>query len=152
VKTLTLRTTHRVTYGSGNPIGENTENVAFNIPKRAFQVLCDFCANKNRSAKIRQWIAEGMQRENTWSGLAFRAACKLSTSIKSLFQGKPEELAETWTADVSAPKPESVCGGEKVIDCAVEESADDKFIPKAGVNYPPEIKAQFPEIFGKGAK
>lgn len=131
MNTLTQRSTRRQLFSSGNPIGENTENVAFNIPKRAFQVLCDFCANKNRSAKIRQWIAEGMQRENTWSGLAFRAACKLSTSIKSLFHGKPEELAETWQADVSAHKPENVCGGEKIIADAIGEfESPEKFIEK----------------------
>lgn len=150
--TLTAsRSTRRPIFGSGNPIGEDTENVAFNIPKRAFKVLGDFMRGQNRSAKIRQWIAEGMTRENNYFGIAFRAACKLSNQIASIFHGTNEEKAKACESDVATVQP-VVNPGEVPIHGAAEEFNGEKFIPVAGVVYPPEIKAQFPEIFGKGAK
>ena len=128
--TIALHNNRRPIYKtSGNPIGENTENVAFNIPKLAFKVLCDAVRGQNRSAKIRQWIADGMMRENTWSGLAFRAACRLSNEIRSIFApGSPLEKAADFEKDVATVQP-PVDPAEHLLDSLTKCKPDGDFEP-----------------------
>lgn len=123
---------------TSHAIGADSENVAFNVPRRAFKVLSDFLHGRNRSAKVRQWIAEGMQREDTWYGLAFRAAVGLKNFTQSIFTpAPPKEAADVFTAEVEALKvaikhPERMTGGAKIAaDAIAEFESEDNFIPKA---------------------
>lgn len=129
-------TQNRVAFNTASrPIGENTTNVAFNLPDRAFKILND-CAKPNRSALIRAWIAEGIQKRNRFAGLAFRAAIGLKNFAQSIFSNAPyAEREAAFQAGVEAVKEKVAndvpTGGAKIVSEAVEEFADEsKFIPK----------------------
>jgi hypothetical protein len=99
----TTLTTRNIFKASSHAIGENTTNVAFNLPDRAFDILNDV-AKPNRSALIRSWIADGIQKRNRFAGLAFRAAIGLRDFAKSIFtpNASPSEKAAVFQESASA--------------------------------------------------
>ena len=102
----TLKLSTRQLYGRSHPIGDDTENVCFNLPKRGLAIL-NKIAKPNRSECIRQWIAEGIQKRDTWSGLAFRAAIGFKAYLCSIFSNaSADKLAEAFEKAVEAEKAE----------------------------------------------
>jgi hypothetical protein len=135
MNTLTTpRPSTRQLSGTSHPIGDNTDNVAFNLPTRALYVLKTFLKGSNRSAFIRSAIAEAIQRKDTWSGLAFRAAVGLKNFAQSLWSPLPHaEKASVCQESASAtPEHPVPCGGEKLIADANDEFDNEavNFIPK----------------------
>ena len=110
MNTTTLPRCSRPIFGkTTHAIGADTENVTFNLPRRAFKVMNEFLKGKNRSDNLRRYIAEGIQREDTWSGLAFRAACKIGDKAKdfwAVITSRNVPLEEK--AEVFNQKPEPI--------------------------------------------
>lgn len=130
---LTLQS--RRLYKAGKSIGANTQNVTLNLHDKAVAILERVCG-QNRSQFIRQAIAHEIQRIDSFAGLAFRAACRLSNEIKSIFTGTPSEKAAACVADVESDKSQAGnrtdLGGEKLIVESVEEFADESAFVKGG--------------------
>lgn len=140
MNTLTLH--RRSPYKSihTRPLGNDTQNVSFsigrhkipfNLSDRAVAIM-DEVFKPNRSQWIKQSIAREIQRVDTWRGLAFRAACKLTSEIKSLFVGTPEQKAAEFEAQVKAlpnelaqPKPNA----DALIDDLAKVKADGEYEP-----------------------
>lgn len=128
-------TQNRITFSTASrPIGADTENVTFNIPRRAFKILNDV-AKPNRSALIRTWIADGIQKRDTWSGLAFRAAIGLRNFAQSIFTPSltPQERQRAFEASLEAAKEaknDLPTGGARLIGSLVELKDDGTFEPQ----------------------
>lgn len=119
---------------TSHPIGANTENIAFNLPDKAAEILKGI-AKSNRSQFIREAVAHEITRINRWTGIAFRAAINLKVAIfKSIHAPLPpaelqpilEQDLEAQKAEQQEPKP-----NDKLAEDSISEFADDRnFVPK----------------------
>lgn len=136
MNTLTLNSRRRVFKVVGHSIGANTENVTSNFPNDAVRVAEPFWKS-NRSDFIRRAVAEKIQRINVWSGLAFRATCRLSnevaTGIRSIFSpGSPSAIGEAFKAATEAQKIERTqakSNADALIEDLTKTMPSGEFVP-----------------------
>jgi hypothetical protein len=149
MNTLTLPRQRRSPYKSPStrPLGQDTQNVSFSIGRNKIAVnlydlavqIMDEVYKPNRSLNIKLAIIRDMgARFGVATGLAFRAACRLSnevaTGIRSIFSpGSPDQKAEAFAAKLAEEKAEKAnevpTGGASLIEDLTKTMPSGEFVP-----------------------
>lgn len=130
----TLSRPNRSIYKSGNALGANTQNVAFNLNDQGVTILDDI-AKPNRSQFIREAIALKIFLVDPLAALAFRVAAGVKATFKSIFcPAPPDQQAEAFKEAIKielAEKQSAKGNADKIVEDAVGEFSDEaNFIPK----------------------